>query len=800
MLLLAMLLVVGVFAIYSLQQLAALRAGSARLDTNRLVAQQISEAFSVLKDAETGQRGFLLTEREEYLRPYEDARQKLPVLMEQLLASATRTNSDQLDDLGRFSDLQNAKLAELASTIDQLRRGDSSGALAIVQQDSGRQMMFQMRTLVARLSARSEASLKDNAAAVRLLENRVQWLLVFTSGSALIVFFLFGRLKASTTLKEFSEQQARVRAQSVAHRLARLERLSSALVAARTPLQVGGVLATEVATGLGAPRPWIAMLSEDRRWLSTLGYGGHAQEMMQGFVRIPLDDQSPLGEAVTTRLPCWFESTEEVLKRYPRLHPRQGPIAEAGFIAPLVVGSNEQARVIGVMTVAFDESHHFDADERRVLQAVAGQLAVALHRAALYEREQAVIRRGADLRLVAAALLDTTDAQQVCSVMAEQARASLAAAAASAELSAGAGHGHACATVGDEVLEQAQRLRLVAEAIKSGSPAFAGPRPPRPQDSGAPPPLDAGSAVMAVAMPFLQRPCADAAADGRADSRDAGGALVLEFAEPRTLLTDERLYLNDMIGHGVQALKRLDLEQARRRSEAAAAAYQWMEKVLQSLPVGVGLAEAPGGRLLHLNRAVGDIWGHTTHSGSVENYSQDWIGFRPGTGERYQPQDWPMARALVNGEVVSDELVEIERPDGCRRFLSISAVPMHGDDGRVTHAVTAMTDVTHRVQAERDRAEGALRLRLAMDARPWALGNTTLKAASRSGLTGSTPCSSCPTTGMHPLSGSWNGWSQATARRWRPRLKPPCEPERTSTRPSGCLATLAQPAGARPAH
>jgi len=716
--LLAIMLVVCVLAIYSLQQLATLRAGSARLEDDRLVAQQLTEALSVLKDAETGQRGFLLTGREEYLVPYEAARQALAPLMAQLQASAVRTDNSQLGDLKRFSDLQQAKLAELASTIDLFRRGDSTGALAIVREDSGRQLMVQMRALVTRMTAGAEASLKGNAAAVRLLDSRVQWLLVLTSFSALILFFLLGRLKASALLMKISERQARERAQASAHRLARLERLSTALVTAHTPLQVGGILATEVATGFGAPRPWIAMLSEDGRWLSTLGHGGHAKEIMQGFMRLPLDDESPVGEAITTRAPCWFESTEQVLARYPHLHPRQGPIAEAGFVAPLIVGSGEQARVIGVMTVAFDESHHFDADERRVLEAVAGQLAVALDRAALYESAQAVIRRGAELRHVAIALLDAATPQQVCHVLAYHAHASLGATAASAQLFGDASQEQAAATVGDEVLEQVQRVHLVGEALDSGSPAFAGPRSPRPQDAGAPASLDADSAVSAMAVPFLQgvRPDAGAAGDSPPDLRHMRGVLVLEFAQSRTLLKDERLYLKDLIAHGVQALNRLDWEQARRGSEAAAAAHQWMEKVLQSLPVGVGVAEAPAGRLLHLNRAVGDIWGHTTHSGSIENYSQDWIGFRPGTGERYQPQDWPMARALVNGEVVNDELIEIERPDACRGFLSISAVPMHGDDGRVIYAVTAMTDVTRRVHAERERAEGEWRLRLAMDA------------------------------------------------------------------------------------
>lgn len=43
-----------------------------------IVINQLEHTISLLKDAETGQRGFLLGNDEKYLEPYENAKKELP--------------------------------------------------------------------------------------------------------------------------------------------------------------------------------------------------------------------------------------------------------------------------------------------------------------------------------------------------------------------------------------------------------------------------------------------------------------------------------------------------------------------------------------------------------------------------------------------------------------------------------------------------------------------------------------------------------------------------------------------------
>src|SRR3982074_3211453 len=60
-------------------------ADNAALTTHTMaVLQRVDALFSNLKDAETGQRGYLLTSRESYLEPYNNARANIPAQLQEL--------------------------------------------------------------------------------------------------------------------------------------------------------------------------------------------------------------------------------------------------------------------------------------------------------------------------------------------------------------------------------------------------------------------------------------------------------------------------------------------------------------------------------------------------------------------------------------------------------------------------------------------------------------------------------------------------------------------------------------------
>jgi signal transduction histidine kinase len=205
------------------------------------------------------------------------------------------------------------------------------------------------------------------------------------------------------------------------------------------------------------------------------------------------------------------------------------------------------------------------------------------------------------------------------------------------------------------------------------------------------------------------------------------GGLALSVRGPRAFTADERALLLALAQQGAAAFVRAtayaEAEAARRAAEQARVEADLERRrlltVLEQLPVGVHVAEAPSGRLLLDNAAVRAICGEAPRSGGVAAYSADYAGHYPAghplAGQALASDAWPMAQALATGAPVGEQRVEIRRADGTRRLVGVSAAPVHDADGRLVGAVATSVDVTEREQlvaaerAARAEAEAANR-------------------------------------------------------------------------------------------
>lgn len=119
--------------------------------------------LSALKDAETGQRGFLLTGEERYLDPYRRAVAETPAMLGSLHGPAVR----------RLGPLVKQKLDELDETV-QLRRSNRLGAaLEIVRTDRGKILMDQIRAICAEMTDAADAGLARSTAESRQSANQL---------------------------------------------------------------------------------------------------------------------------------------------------------------------------------------------------------------------------------------------------------------------------------------------------------------------------------------------------------------------------------------------------------------------------------------------------------------------------------------------------------------------------------------------------------------------------------------------------------------------------------------------------
>ena len=127
------------------------------------VIEKLGTLISTLKDAETGQRGYLLTGDTEYLQPYDSATSAIDTEFKDT-QSLTRDNATQQQRLREIQPLIDRKMAELRQTIELRRVGKREAALQVVRQNEGKETMDQLRDLVGEMQATEH----------KLLNQRVQ--------------------------------------------------------------------------------------------------------------------------------------------------------------------------------------------------------------------------------------------------------------------------------------------------------------------------------------------------------------------------------------------------------------------------------------------------------------------------------------------------------------------------------------------------------------------------------------------------------------------------------------------------
>jgi signal transduction histidine kinase len=124
------------------------------------------EILTALVNAETGQRGFLLTGRESYLKPYNAGLDEYKIAMANLLKLTS--DSPGVESLvPQIEANSKGKLREMAFTITLKRANDVQGVLRRIQQDIGMNYMDQIRRDLERLIRIEERAYQHNAKAVK---------------------------------------------------------------------------------------------------------------------------------------------------------------------------------------------------------------------------------------------------------------------------------------------------------------------------------------------------------------------------------------------------------------------------------------------------------------------------------------------------------------------------------------------------------------------------------------------------------------------------------------------------------
>lgn len=154
---LVMLVILGVNSYWNVTGLIE----AARLKTHTYeVLQNLESVLSTLKDAETGQRGYIITGEDQYLAPYLAAVPRVDQTIRNL-RRLTADNPNQQHRLDAIEPLIASKLAELKETID-LRKGTNGfeAVLQVVRTNKGKKVMDDARKVISEMGDEEKALLE----------------------------------------------------------------------------------------------------------------------------------------------------------------------------------------------------------------------------------------------------------------------------------------------------------------------------------------------------------------------------------------------------------------------------------------------------------------------------------------------------------------------------------------------------------------------------------------------------------------------------------------------------------------
>ena len=385
----------------------------------RSVLETSSSLLTALLDAETGERGYLLTRDTTFLAPYRGAQPRIDSLLAQL-RDLSRDNIAQRARLDTLASRARARVEALASAIEDMRTGKTDVAVGVVEHGPGKHLMDDARRLVADIDGAEEELLlarqRNEENANYILSG---WLILGTLVASLLAFLVnrnFDRAlvdrrealddsrlanerlqeqaieleyqaeaaqSAAAEAEQATEgaQRARLAAEESERRAERLQVATEALSGALSRTEVANLIIDQAMAALGAQSGALAALEQDRlcfiavRGVSALTIGE----------TVPLDDTRPLATAVRTGQPVMLSGADAVRERFPAIVPAH---LVDGIQALAAFPMESSGRALGGLIVRFTNPRVLGAVDRSFMNALSRIAAEALDRARLFDAER----------------------------------------------------------------------------------------------------------------------------------------------------------------------------------------------------------------------------------------------------------------------------------------------------------------------------------------------------------------------------------------------------------------------------
>jgi CHASE3 domain sensor protein len=175
------------------------------------VKEELSAVLRLVVDAESGQRGYLITDDPVYLEPYREATSQIEARLSNL-DNLTKSSAPQQQKMRELRRIEQEELSVLQQTVQLDKEGRDMEAGQLVLSGVGRQRMDELRRVVAEMEREEDRVLAMRA----ILANRGQWTIVFASLAiavlSIVVYLLVVRVvRSAARSKELARTEVEKR-------------------------------------------------------------------------------------------------------------------------------------------------------------------------------------------------------------------------------------------------------------------------------------------------------------------------------------------------------------------------------------------------------------------------------------------------------------------------------------------------------------------------------------------------------------------------------------------------------------
>ncbi|MBW4488763.1 MAG: CHASE3 domain-containing protein [Trichocoleus desertorum ATA4-8-CV12] len=382
--------VLGINVAVSYYHIIRLVHNNALVTHSQEVIITLERMLSTLKDAETGQRGYLLTGSSSYLQPYNSAIAQIYQRVEQL-QTLTSDNASQQQRLAILQPLINEKLRELDQTIQLRQTRGLAAAKQVVLSDRGKRVMDQIRGIVAQMQQEEEVLLELRS---QQSSTSIQQTTLALSLIAILTLLLLLGVYALITRDLTRRKRAEAALQRSAQRLAILHDIDRAILEAHSSIEIAQSAVARLCYLVPCRQALVLCYHFDAGEAQVLGNSSNGQASLAVGARLPLS--SGFSDPV---LPNLVLTSGDVSTNGSQSLPTTTVIKDNARPVSLSngvdLGENcvtlplrSENTVIGELKLFGSRLVTLTPEHREITQEVANQLAIALEQAQLRERLQ----------------------------------------------------------------------------------------------------------------------------------------------------------------------------------------------------------------------------------------------------------------------------------------------------------------------------------------------------------------------------------------------------------------------------